>query len=241
MKRKWIAGCLACFLLLCGCRAVEPIGSVGKDTQTTTQTTAVTTAVQPLISTTQRPVCTTQAPTTTTNRSLECEGYPSQKEKLFDDLQSYRDTLKTIVSSEKLQAVFEDAEGTMPAKLEEYMGMLLQDKFFVIPHLSEAEIVAPVVFSTDGITFFNAKLPDGRTVSFSAYHHKREDVTPNTFNKDFARKTYTTKAGLQVTQTGLRSWFYKMDGYFIEFSVTGDQYMGEAFLDTLTFEKVEIK
>ncbi|MBP3514474.1 MAG: hypothetical protein J6J74_08375 [Elusimicrobiaceae bacterium] len=39
MKRKWLAGCLACLLLLCGCRAVEPITSASANVKTTTHNT----------------------------------------------------------------------------------------------------------------------------------------------------------------------------------------------------------
>ena len=124
------------------------------------------------------------------------------------------------------------------------MEMLLQDKFFVIPDLSAGELEVPFSFSADGITRLSLRLPNDTlkpdVVSLVIHHHKTTTIGRHVLDKeDFAPITYTTKAGLQVTQKGEHTWVLDIDGYPV-LVTSGDAFVGKMFVDTLTFEKVEI-
>ncbi len=245
MRYKWIALVLACALLLCGCAPIEPIESAGGSAQTTAttvtttvQTTAQTTAVKTSTSTTQPTVSTTTTVATTVRKTL-CDGKPHRREKLFPDMQTYRETLEQLDSSAELRAVFDDSIGSVPADFEKMVAMLLEDKFFLIPKSPEvqAEDYILVLFESEGTSSFSVSVSDACRVDFMIFHY---ELTFSSENKDFPRETYTTKAGLQVTRLSLNKWIFDVDGYPITVSAT-DRYEGEEFIDTLTFEKVEIK
>ncbi|MBP3381288.1 MAG: hypothetical protein J6L00_01475, partial [Clostridia bacterium] len=239
--RKWLAGCLVCLLLLCGCRAVEPITSASADVKTTTQKTDTTTTAQTIAPVTQLPLLTTKVKATTTQTRIICAP-PAPQQIEFTDMQAFQKALKTANSLENLQKLFA-YDGAFPKEFKENMHMLLESKFFVVPHLPDIASDVHIFFAPEGVTNVSFYLPDEfNTKTFKnmwIYHYEQE--TPFSNAKDnVVVETWVTDAGFAVTQYGLLNHVFEIDGYYILVKGSYSENM-KRFINEISFEKVEIK
>ncbi len=253
MRYKWIALVLACALLLCGCAPIEPIESAGGSAQTTAttvtttvQTTAQTTAQTTVLASTSKTTsATTKTATTTTARGTICDGLGAPAPVAFSNIQVYEEALKKANSLEALKKVLPVSSRLVTdSELEQRMTMLLRDKFFLVPDLSAITEDVHVSLHADGVTYVSFQYgskPSKHYVHLWIYHYELpESQLSATKDKEAFVNSYTTSAGLSVTENSPQDRIFEVEGYHAVLTAPDDAFSDD-FVDKLTFRKVEIK
>lgn len=253
MKRKWLAGCLACLLLLCGCKTAEPITSVDNDAKTSTQAAVVTTTTT-VSATTITTVSQSTKTTRPKNYTYDTDGPMKHMTMGFSNFEQYTTRVKTFTD---MQAIFSYGNNPTAQDVkakEEDLSLLLKEKYVLIPNIPQQYRYGSVVFSTYGYT--SARMAHIEDESLEAvfnlvmFHGKDPELELGERTK---RYSFTNERGKEITrydQSGkMPVYVWKEEDTTIRIFLEANNIENqedhlakyEQFLKTLTFEKVEIK
>ena len=136
---------LLCFLLLCGCRAAEPITSVDDSVKTTMQTTT-----QP-----------------------QTQGTRKGKKLFFTDVQAYTQTVSTVKTIEDINKIFENTVGYPKQIKESAFEVPLKKGFFLVPSFKEGT-VEKITLDAGGWSDFDVRLSNGELWQIVVYHRRTD-------------------------------------------------------------------
>ncbi|MBP3514475.1 MAG: hypothetical protein J6J74_08380, partial [Elusimicrobiaceae bacterium] len=191
MKQKWLAGCLVCLLLLCGCRAVEPITSASNGAKSTTATSQTTTVTKVL--TTTRP----------SNYTYDVGRTQATGEftLMFADFEEYAAKLKTFTDKQTIYANGNELTAKDPAVQETNFSVLLKEKYFLVPCIAQPYRYGSLMFHSQGYTMFLAAsdIHKDAQLTFLMYHGT--NITLQNHNKP-KQYSFTNERGVEIVRYG---------------------------------------